>query len=231
LCTFLLLDVDLAREWCKSFKQFMDAAKTSLKGIKMETLFMPWKLTSLAEHEQCFQQWCVLQFLLGVLAAVAFLLLAIIWDATSDSLVKMSVGPVIMDACVKLVISLFATWFMWFGVMLKKGCCCALVCCCVGKPNILAVAIVEGIIALLNALTIIQGFGHGHILLILAALFAAVHLVSQVYFTIEASMVWWKSLDAATTPKDATVGLPVILGGGGEKNTEGKSTESTVGEF
>lgn len=232
MCTFLLLDFDLAKEWCNSFKQFLDAAKTSLTGIKMKTLFMPCKLTSLAEHEQCFQQWCILQLLLGVLAAVAHLLLAIIWNATSDSLVKMSIGSVIMDACVELVMALFATWFMWFGVVLKKGCCCAIVCCCVGKPNILAVAIVEGIIALLNALTIIQGFGHGHILLILAALVAAVHLVSQVYFTIEASMVWWKSLDAsldaATTPKESTVGLPVILGGGGEKNTEGKSTEATV---
>ena len=193
---------------------------------------MPCKLTSLAEHEQCFQQWCILQLLLGVLAAVARLLMAIIWNATCDKYWEVSIGSVIMDACVELVMALFATWFMWFGVVLKKGCCCTIVCCCVGKPNILAVAIVEGIIALSSVLTIMKGCSKGDILNILASLAKAVHLVSQVYFTIEASMVWWKSLDAsldaATTPKETTVGLPVILGGGGEKNTEGKSTEATV---
>merc|ERR1712054_607515 len=111
------------------------------------------------------------------------------------------------------------------GVVLKKGCCCALVCCCLGKPNIL-----EGIIALFTALAILQALGHGHILLILAAVVQAVHLVSQVYFTVEASMVWWKSLGATTTSKEATVGPPVILGAGAgaEKNTEVKSAEATV---
>merc|ERR1719428_2193261 len=114
--------------------------------------------------------------------------------------------------------------------MLKKGCCCALACCCLGKPNILAVAIVEGIIALFTAIAILQALGHGHILLILAAVVQAVHLVSQVYFTVEASMVWWKSLGAAATSKEATVGPPVILGAGAgaEKKADVKSTEATV---
>jgi hypothetical protein len=222
------LDVDLAREWCHSFKQFLQAAKGSLTGITMKTLCMPCKLTSLAEHEQCFQQWCVLQLLLGVLAAVAYLLLAIIWNATSDSQVKVSVGSIIMDACVRLVIAFLATWFIWFGVVLKKGCCCALVCCCLGKPNILAVAIVEGIFALFTALAIIQALGHGHILLILAAVVQAVYLVSQVYLTVEVSIVWWKSFDAASTSKEVTVGPPVILGATAEKKIEVKSTEATV---
>merc|ERR1712072_1002745 len=71
-----------------------------------------------------------------------------------------------------------------------------------------------------------QALGHGHILLILAALVAAVHLVSQVYLTIEAALVWWKSLDAATPTKEANVGPPVILGR--EKETETKSTDAVV---
>jgi len=227
-CTFLLLDFELAREWCTSFKQFLEAAKASLTGMKVKTLLMPCKLTSLAEHEQCFQQWCILQLLLGVLAALTYLLLAIIWNATSDSQVEVSVSSIIMDACVRLVMALLATWLVWFAVVLKKGCCCALLCCCVGKPNILAVAILEGIIALLTALTVMQSLGHGHILLILAALVTGIHLVSQVYFTMEASMVWWKSLDAANATKETTVGPPVILGAGTEKNAEAKRTEATV---
>merc|ERR1712188_100742 len=99
-------------------------------------------------------------------------------------------------------------------------------CCCLGKLNILAVAIVEGLIALSTALTIIQALGHGHILLLLAALVAVAHFVSQVYLTIEAAFVWWKSLDAAAPTKEANVGPPVILGR--EKETEAKSTDAVV---
>merc|ERR1739847_217659 len=105
-----------------------------------------------------------------------------------------------------------AAWLMWFGVVAKKGCCCGVACCCLGKPNILAVAIVEGLLALFTAISIIQCLGHGHVLLILAALVAAVHLMSQAYLTFEASMVWWNSLDTAATTKQDTVGLPVVLG-------------------
>merc|ERR1712046_181645 len=130
-----------------------------------------------------------------------------------------------MDGCLRLALAFFATWVIWFGVVTKKGCCCAVACCCLGKPNILVVAIVEGLFALSTALTIMQALGHGHILLILAAMVAAVHLVSQVYLTIEAAFVWWKSLDAAAA-KEANVGPPVILGR--EKETEAKSTEVVV---
>jgi hypothetical protein len=226
LCTFLLLDLDLAREWLNSFRQFLDASKASLASIKAKALFVPCTMTSLAEHEQCFQQWCVLQLLLGVLASVAYLLLAIIWNTTSDSHVKVSMGSIIVDACLRLALAFLATWMIWFGVVTKKGCCCAVACCCLGKPNILAVAIVEGLIALSTALTIIQALGHGHILLILAALVAAMHLVSQVYLTIEAAFVWWKSLETAAPTKEANVGPPVILGR--EKETEAKSTDGVV---
>jgi hypothetical protein len=166
--------------------------------------------------------------LLGILASVAYLLLAIIWNTTSDMEVKVSMGSIIVDACVRLALAFLATWIIWFGVVTKKGCCCAVACCCLGKPNILVVAIVEGLMACSTALTIMQALGHGHILLILAALVAAVHFVSQVYLTIEAAFVWWKSLDAATTTttKEANVGPPVILGR--EKETKSKSKDAVV---
>jgi hypothetical protein len=224
-CSFLLFDFNLAREWLNSFRQFLNAAKVSLKSIQPKVLFIPCTLTSLEEHEQCFQQWCVLQLLLGVLASVAYLLLAIIWNTTSDSHVKVSMGSIIVDACMRLALAFLATWVIWFGVVTKKGCCCAVACCCLGKPNILAVAIVESLMACATALTIMQALGHGHILLILAAMVAAVHLVSQAYLTIEAGIVWWKSLDASAT-KEANVGPPVILGR--EKEIEVKSTDVVV---
>merc|ERR1712007_197112 len=203
-------DLELAREWLNSFKQFLDGAKASLTNTKARTLFMPWTLKSLAEHEECFQQWCIVQLLFGLLATITYLLLAIIWNATTDSLVKISVGSILLDALVRMGLAFFAAWLMWFGVVAKKGCCCGIACCCLGKPNILAVAIVEGLLALFTAISIIQALGHGHVLLILAALVTMVHLMSQVYLTFEASMVWWHSLETPVTI--ITVGPPVILG-------------------
>lgn len=173
---------------------------------------MPWTLKSLAEHEECFQQWCALQLLLGVVATITYLLLAIVWNATADSHVKISVGSILLDAFVRFTLAFLAAWLMWFGVVAKKGCCCGVACCCLGKPNILAVAILEGLLALFTAINIIQALGHGHVLLILAGLVAAVHLMSQVYLTFEASMVWWNSLDIAASTKQDTVGPPVVLG-------------------
>merc|ERR1712007_215536 len=205
-------DLELAREWLNSFKQFLDGAKASLTNTKARTLFMPWTLKSLAEHEECFQQWCIVQLLLGLIATITYLLLAIIWNATTDSLVKISVGSILLDALVRMGLAFFAAWLMWFGVVAKKGCCCGVACCCLGKPNILAVAIVEGLLALFTAINIIHALGHGHVLLILAALVAVVHLMCQVYLTFEASMVWWNSLDTAVTTKQDTVGPPVVLG-------------------
>jgi len=180
--------------------------------MKVRSLFMPWALKSLAELEECFQQWCILQLLLGIFATITYLLLAITWNATTDNQVKISVGSIILDACVRLALAFLAAWLMWFGVVAKKGCCCGVLCCCLGKPNILAVAIVEGLLALFTAINIMQALGHGHVLLILAALVAAVHLVSQVYLALEASLVWWKSLDTTVGTKQDTVGPPIILG-------------------
>merc|ERR1712176_383087 len=111
-------------------------------------------------------------------------------------------GSILLNAFVRFALAFLSAWFMWFGVVTKHGCCCGVACCCLGKPNILAVAIVEGIIACSTALTIMQALGHGHILLILAALVASVHLVSQVYLTIEAGFVWWKSLDTVAATKE-----------------------------
>merc|ERR1712224_1123736 len=137
-----------------------------------------------------------------------------------------SVGSILLDAFARFALAFLAAWFMWFGVVAKKGCCCGVVCCCLGKPNILAVAIVEGLLALFTAINIIQALGHGHALLIVAALVAAVHLMSQVYLTFEASMVWWNSLNNTVTAKQDSVGPPVILGR--ETNAEVKQASPEV---
>jgi len=209
-CTFLLFDVDLAQEWLKSFRSFLDAAKTSLKSIEAKALFMPWKLSSLAEHEGCFQQWCILQLLVGVASTLAIFVLFVIWNATED--VTISFGSIIMNTLLRFAMAFLATWIMWFSVIAKHGCCCAIACCCLGKPNILAASIVEGLFALSTLLTIIEALNYGHVLLIFAALFATVHLVTQVYVAVEAFVVWLKSRDTRTSEgQTGVVGGPVIL--------------------
>merc|ERR1719333_54670 len=164
--------------------------------------------------------------LVGVLATLFIFLLSVSWSATTDDAMKMSFGSIILNTIMRLSMGVLATWIIWFGVIEKHGCCCAVACCCLGKPNILVVAIVEGVFALATLMFIFQALGFGHVLLILAALVAAMHLVSQVYLTIEVAFVWWKSLDAAAPSKAANVGPPVILGR--EKETETKNTDSVV---
>jgi hypothetical protein len=138
-----------------------------------------------------------------------------IWSATTDDAMKMSIGSVIVNTLVRLTMCILATWIIWFGVAVKHGCCCAIVCCCLGTPNILVVAIVEGIFALVTLLFVIQALGFGHFLLILSALLAVVHLVTQVYLAIAAFMVWQKIHYASTTgDKVVKVGPPVIVGQG-----------------
>jgi hypothetical protein len=215
LCTFLLLDLDLAKEWLSSCRDFMTSAIASLRSIKPKVLFMPWRLTSLAEHEECFQQWCILQMLVGVVATFFVFLLTVIWSATTEDTVKMSIGSIITNTLLRLLMSVLATWIVWFGVSIKRGCCCAIFCCCIGKPNILVVAIVEGIFALVTLIFIIQALGFGHVLLILSALVALVHLVTQVYLTIEAFMVWLRNRSDSTAGTHVVkVGPPVKVGQG-----------------
>lgn len=176
---------------------------------------MPWTLTSLAEHEESFQHWCILQMSVGVLATLFIFLLSVSWSATTDDAMKMSFGSIILNTIMRLSMGVLATWIIWFGVIEKHGCCCAVACCCLGKPNILVVAIVEGVFALATLMFIFQALGFGHVLLILAALVAVVHLVTQVYLTIAAFMVWLKSHGASTAGgQEVKVGPPVTVGQG-----------------
>lgn len=240
LCTFLLFDIDLAQEWLKSFGQFLDAAKTSLRSIKAKALFMPWTLGSLAEHEECFQQWCVLQLLVGTMVTIAVFMLYVIWDATAEISIKVPIGSIIINALVAFAIAFLATWIIWFGVIAKHGCCCAIACCCLGKPNILVVAIIECIFALLTALRFIEALNHGHALLILAAVLVFTHFVTQAYLAAEAFMVWLKGREAgATSSKETVVGPPVILGqqastsekqGSGASGAEGEAKKEDMAE-
>merc|ERR1712091_668591 len=92
LCAFLLLDRELAQEWLQSFRPFLESAKTSLRNIKAKPLFIPWTLSSLSERETCFQQWCILQLLVGVAATLVILALSIIWYTTET--LASSVGSI-----------------------------------------------------------------------------------------------------------------------------------------
>merc|ERR1740121_3177118 len=85
----------------------------------------------------------------------------------------------------------------------------------------------EGLFAISTLLTIIQALDYGHVLLILAAIVALVHMVTQVYVTIVALMVWLKCEGSSTSGgQGAKVGAPVILGQ--LTPTTVKSVQSTI---
>lgn len=228
-CTFLLLDIDLAKEWLGSFKKFLDEAVASLKSIKANTLFKPWTLSTLEEHKLCFRQWCILQFLVGVAMALMVFLLSVMFYNT-ESYVQNSYGSMIVNALLRCTVLFFVTWILWFGVIAKHGCCCAVFFCCLGKPILLVISIVEVLFALSTVMAIIQAFDHGHSLLIIAALASCMHLVTQVYLTVEIFVIWAKTAkDVSSGVVDGAAGsAPVILGQSASK--EAKGTTSAVAE-
>lgn len=202
LCSFLLLDWDIVKEWLNAAGEFAKLAKRPHKDFSPKQLLVPCKFTTLQEHEACFQQWAVLQLWAGVISTIWIFVLSFIW-ALSEDLVPM--GPVFVNAVFALFLTVFMAYLAWFDVVKKHGCCCFILCCCLGKPNLLATAIVAllfGIVALIQGF---QAIGSGYVLPILASLSAIAHGVVLLYLGFEAFMVWRLSV-SATVPDTEVVG-------------------------
>lgn len=201
-CSFLFFDLDLSKEWLNTAREFFELAKKPLKDVILRQLFLPCKLNTLCEHETCFQQWCVLQLWVGFISTIWIFTLSFIWALTED-LVPM--GPVFVNAMFALFLIVFMTHLAWFDVMKKQGCCCFVLCCCVGKPNLLATAILAVVFGVVSLLQGFQALGSGFVLPMLAAISALAHGVVLLYLGFEAFMVWKFSI-SITTPEKPVVG-------------------------
>jgi len=206
LCSFLFLDFELTSAWCNTGRQYLDLAKKPFKDVTPKQLLQPWKFATLSEHELCFQQWNVLQLWVGVVSALVIFVMNLVWFLAEDNeLAKPSMGNILVNAFVGIFLSFFFAHLAWFGVMKKHGCCCLLLCCCLGKPNLLATAILYVLFGALTILAAVPALGSAHgalvIVVLIGALFALVHGVTLLYVGFEAFMIW-----RVSTPEKAVVG-------------------------
>merc|ERR1711934_1333639 len=112
------------------------------------------------------------------------------------------------------------THLAWFGVINKHGCCCFIVECCLGKPNILAVALLSALFGILGLISVFQAIGSAQgaliVVMLIGALFALIHAVALLYLGFEAAMIWKLSTSTSTPdssePKKAhVIGAPSVV--------------------
>jgi hypothetical protein len=200
LCSFLFLDFELAKAWLNTAREYAGYAVKPHNDIVCKQLLQPWKLTTLKEHDACFQQWSILQLWIGIITTLVITVIHFIWFVTEENV---PFGAIIVNAIFRLALSVFFAHLVWFGVVNKHGCCCFLMCCCEGSPNLLVVSVLSVIFGILALITALQAVFSGFLLAILGAIFAIAHGLSMFYLGFEAFMVWRHSTsgDAPTVGK------------------------------
>lgn len=224
MCSFLLWDLELAKAWLNTARQYLELVKQPRKDVVLKQLIQPWKLTTLQEHETCFQQWNVLQLWIGIVSALVMLVMNFIWFLAEDNeLAKPSMGTMIVNALVGIILAVFLAHLAWFGVVQKHGCCCLVLCCCLGQPNLLVTAILCVLFAISAIISVIQALGavQGALIavVLVGAVFALLHACALLYVGLEAFMIWRLCSSSAggsgktvASGKEATTSEAAVVG-------------------
>jgi len=189
-------------------RQYVELMKQPRKGHELKQLLQPWRLSTLQEHETCFQQWTVLQLYIGIVATLVIFCMSFIWFLAEEiELARPPLGSIIVNALVGLLLTVFLTHLAWYGVTQKHGCCCLVLCCCLGKPVLLVVAFISVLLGVLAVVSVVQALGSAHgalvIVVLISAFFALLHGISLLYIGFEAFMVW-KLCAPETKPSSAS---------------------------
>jgi len=227
LCSCLFCDLELTKAWLNTGRQYFGLAKQPCKDVVLRQLIQPWKLTTLEEHEKCFQQWNVSQLWIGIISALVMFVMNFIWHMAEDNeLAKPSMGTIIMNALFGMILSVFLAHLAWFGVVQKHGCCCFVMCCCLGQPNLLVTAILCVVFGILAVISVIQALssvqGALVAVVLIGAVFAVIHAVALIYVGFEAFMMWrlcsstgavsTGDTTATTARKQATASEVIVVG-------------------
>jgi len=237
LCSCLFWDLELAKAWLDTARQYFELVKHPLKDVVLRQLIQPWKLTTLEEHEACFQQWNVLQLWIGIISALVMFVMNLIWYIAEDNeLAKPPLGTIIVNVLVAVMLSAFLAHLAWFGVVQKHGCCCFVLCCCLGQPNLLVTSILSVVFGILAIISVVQALGSVQgalvVVVLIGAVFAVTHAVSLIYVGFEAFMIWrlCSSKNAAAAPgKHATAGGVDVVGAaqaGGDRKPDIEAPET-----
>jgi len=194
-CSCLFWDLELAKAWLNTARQYFELTKRPGKDVVLRQLLQPWKLTTLQEHEACFQQWNVLQLWIGIITALVMFVMNFIWHMAEDNiLAKPPMGTIIVNALVAILLSAFLAHLAWYGVVQKHGCCCFVLCCCLGQPNLLVTAILSVVFGILAVISVIDAFslvqGALIVVVLIGAVFVVIHAVTFFYVGFEAFMIW-----------------------------------------
>jgi hypothetical protein len=198
----------LTKAWVNAARPFFDLAKQPRKDVVLKQLLQPCKMTTLQEHEKCFQQWNVIQFWVGIISAVVIFVMNLIWFIVeTNELAKPPISTTILNFIVGICLTAFLTHLSWFGVAQKHGCCCFVLCCCLGKPNLLVTAILTGLFGILGIISAVQAIGLAQgaliVVVLIVALCALTHGIALLYVGFEAFMIWrlCAPIDASVTGK------------------------------
>jgi hypothetical protein len=223
LCSFLFWDLELTKAWLNTARGYFELVKSPRKDLVLRQLFQPWKLTTLQEHETCFQQWNVLQLWIGILSAIVIFVMNVIWNmAEENELAKPPMGTIIVNAFVSIILSVFLAHLAWCGVVQKHGCCCFVLCCCLGQPNLLVTAILSVLFGILAVISVLQALsavkGALVVVVLIGAVCALVHAIALLYVGLEAFMIWRLcasngTATATSTRKEAAVGGEAVVVG------------------
>jgi len=194
-CSCLFWDLELTKAWLNTARAYLELAKQPRKDVVLKQLLQPCKLTTLQEHEKCFQQWNVMQFWIGIISALVIFVMSLIWFMAEDNeLAKPTMSSIFLNALVGILLTVFLTHLSWFGVAQKHGCCCFILCCCLGKPNLLVTAILSAVFGILGLITAVQTIGSAQgaliVVVLIGAACALVHGVALLYVGFEAFMIW-----------------------------------------
>mmetsp|Transcript_18162 Transcript_18162/g.45299 ORF Transcript_18162/g.45299 Transcript_18162/m.45299 type:complete len:209 (+) Transcript_18162:64-690(+) len=144
-CVFHCLDFKLANEWLKTSSEYFGYVRRPFQSIPLRQL---WHCKQ-SDWEAAFREWGVIQFWVGVLAAIGSAIVMALGEANF-------IGAGI-ELVTRVIIAYLLAHLCWFGIVRKSGCFCCVVACCEGPPILLlwgALAVVWGILAFLNSLTI-----------------------------------------------------------------------------
>jgi len=184
-CVFHCLDIKITKEWLNTCKEYFGYIIKPFQNKKLRDLLNSYKRQSLNDHQVAFKEWGVIQFWVGVLAAIV---IGVVEALGHDRQLRRA-GLFATEICLRILGAYIFAHLSWFAVVQKKGCLCCLVACCECQPVLLLwgiLAVLWGCLSVLGAVLSIASCW----LCFIGAIAAAVHAVALTYLGINCLHIW-----------------------------------------
>uniref|UniRef100_A0A7S1PZ77 Uncharacterized protein n=1 Tax=Alexandrium catenella TaxID=2925 RepID=A0A7S1PZ77_ALECA len=186
-CVFHCLDLKIAQEWLKTCKEYSGYIVKPFQSKRLPELLKSYQRSSLSDHQMAYKEWGVIQFWVGILAAIVIFITELFGNDSNNAASRSA--SFVVQMTLRIILAYVFAHLSWFAVVQKKGCFCCLIACCECQPVLLVwgvLAIVWGLTSLIGALIFV---GHCPLCFIGAA-FAAVHAVVLTYLGVNCLHIW-----------------------------------------